>query len=103
MQKETFYNKIYDRTKQIPKGRVTTYKELARALNSKAYRAVGSAMRCNPNAPIVPCHRVVCSDGKVGNYSAVGGVKKKIELLRDEGVDVIDGMVDLKKYLHRFK
>lgn len=102
MQTARFYHRIYALTTKIPCGKVTTYKELACALNSKAYRAVGSAMRCNENAPIVPCHRVVKSNGKVGNYSAVGGVKKKIELLRKEGVEVVDGKIDLEKYLYRF-
>ncbi len=96
-----FYEKVYALTKKIPRSKVTTYKELAHALNSKAYRAVGAAMKCNPNAPIVPCHRVIYSDGNVGNYSAAGGVKKKIERLRKERVRVVDGKIDLKKYLHR--
>ncbi|MBS3158729.1 MGMT family protein [Candidatus Woesearchaeota archaeon] len=102
IQAKTFYQQIYGFTKQIPRGKVTTYKELAHALSSKAYRAVGSAMRCNENAPIVPCHRVIKSNGDVGNYSAAGSIKKKIEMLRKEGVEVVDGKVDLKKYLHKF-
>jgi len=102
MPAKTFYHKIYELTKQIPRGKVTTYQELANTLNSKAYRVVGSAMRCNLNAPIVSCHRVVKSNSKVGNYSGVGGIKKKIQMLKKEGVEVVDGKVDLKKYLHRF-
>ena len=98
----SFYGKIYALTKKIPRTKVTTYKELAQTLNSKAYRAVGAAMKCNPNAPTVPCHRVIYSDGNVGNYSAAGGVKKKIKMLRKEGVEAVDGKIDLKKYLHRF-
>ena len=68
-----FYKKVYSLLKKVPKGRVTTYSDIAKALRSKAYRAVGTAMRLNENAPVVPCHRVVKSDEKVGNYSGKGG------------------------------
>ena len=102
MKQKNFNERCYSVLKKVPKGKVTTYKLLAKALNSKAYRAVGAAMKCNPNAPTVPCHRVIYSDGNVGNYSAAGGVKKKIKMLRKEGVEAVDGKIDLKKYLHRF-
>ena len=58
-----FSEKVYFLTKKVPKGRVTTYKELAKKLKTKAYRAVGQALKCNPYAPKVPCHRVVKSVG----------------------------------------
>ena len=86
--------------KKIPRGKVTTYKEIARALKSKAYRAVGNAMKKNPSPVKVPCHRVVCSDGKIGGYS--GGVKEKIRLLRKEGIEIKNKRVDLKKYGWKF-
>ena len=60
--------KVYNLLKQIPRGRVTTYKSLAQALHSKAYRAVGQILKKNPCAPLVPCHRVVKSDGTIGGY-----------------------------------
>ena len=56
-----FNDKVYKLCKLIPKGRVSTYKELAKALDSKGYRAVGNALNKNPYAPVVPCHRVVSS------------------------------------------
>ena len=86
---------------QIPAGKVTTYREIARALDSKAYRAVGRAMAKNRNLVVVPCHRVVCSDGKVGGYA--NGIDQKIKLLEREGIPILRGkVVDLKSVLYRF-
>jgi len=81
-----FQSKVYEVCKKIPKGRVSTYKEIARKLRTKAYRAVGSALNKNPYAPIVPCHRVVNSDGFVGGFAS--GIKKKIKLLKSEGIKI---------------
>jgi len=97
-----FQKRVYEKLQQVPKGKVTTYKELAKAVKSKAYRAVGTAMKKNPFAPKVPCHRVINSDGYVGNYTAPGGINKKIELLRKEGVIVQNHYIDLNKYLYIF-
>ena len=80
----TFNQKIWALTAQIPKGRVTTYAELARALGTKAYRAVGNAMNKNPYAPGVPCHRVVGSNGSLTGFA--GGLDKKRKMLAKEGV-----------------
>ncbi len=97
----TFEKSCYELLKKIPKGRVTTYKEIAVALNSRAYQAVGSAMAKNPYAPEVPCHRVVNVNGKIGNYQL--GVEKKIEILESEGVKVEYGVVvDFERVLYRF-
>jgi methylated-DNA-[protein]-cysteine S-methyltransferase len=98
----TFAEKVYEQLRQVPKGKVTTYKNLATALGTKAYRAVGSALKNNPDAPQVPCHRVVRSDGKVGGFMGlVSGeeVAKKIVMLRNEGVEIVGGRIDLEKYL----
>lgn len=92
-----FYERVWRKCKKIPKGRVTTYREIAHALNTKAYRAVGTALRKNPYSPYVPCHRVVNSDGRVGKYSGKGGKKGKISMLRGEGIKIKDGKVDLRK------
>lgn len=99
--KKSFTSKIYQLARKIPRGKVTTYKELAKAINSRAYRAVGTAMKKNPCAPKIPCHRVVKNNGEVGRFAK--GTKKKIELLRKEGVEVRGGKVDLKKYFFTFK
>ena len=98
--KSSFNQQCYKVLKKVPLGKVTTYGEIARILKSKAYRAVGNAMNKNPYSPHVPCHRVVKSDGRVGGFAS--GIKKKISMLRKEGIKIVKGKIDLKKYLHRF-
>jgi len=93
------YALIYDLVRQIPEGYVTTYGAIARALGDvRASRAVGEALAMNPTPIIVPCHRVVMSDGSLGGYTHPEGVRKKAELLRREGVEITGGKVNLKKH-----
>jgi O-6-methylguanine DNA methyltransferase len=85
--------KVYAEISKIKKGKVLTYKELAEKVDSpKAIRAVATIVGKNPNPILVPCHRVIRSDGKVGEYTYKGkrNQKMKIKLLREEGV-VIKG------------
>lgn len=97
----TFNEQCYALLKQIPKGKVTTYKAIADALNTKAYQAVGNAMNQNPTPFIVPCHRVVKSNGEVGGFAL--GEAMKTELLEQEGIQIKDGKVcELEKVLHIF-
>jgi len=91
-----FNERCYAVLKRVPKGKVITYKSIAKKLKSKGYRAVGKAMNKNPYSPKVPCHRVVNSDGRLGGYA--GGINKKIKILEKEGVEIKNGKVDLKKY-----
>ena len=92
--------KIYKILMRVPRGRVTTYKELGRA-SGHHQRAVGKLMNINPYAPRVPCHRVVMSDGKIGGFD--GNVPKKIAILKKEGVLVKNGkIVDFEKKFFRF-
>lgn len=96
-----FNERCYELLKLIPEGKVTTYQEIAKALNTKAWRAVGTAMAKNKNLYIIPCHRVVRSDGTIGQYAL--GSSKKAELLIKEGVIVANGKVtNLNKFIHRF-
>ena len=82
-----FQIKVWNAISKIPKGKVKTYKELARSIRKpKASRAVANACGKNPFPIKIPCHRVIRSDGRLGGYSGVGGVKTKRELLRSEGV-----------------
>ncbi len=100
MRSSTFTERVYRLTSQIPEGRVTTYGEIARKLgNPKAGRAVGRILGANPNPVVVPCHRVVSSDGGLRGYSAPGGLKSKSEILTGEGVEVVGGRVDLSRYM----
>ena len=77
-----FDERCYALLNQIPAGKVTTYREIANALNSKAWRAVGSTMAKNKNLIKVPCHRVVRKDGDLSGYR--WGVERKSELLDRE-------------------
>ena len=80
---------VYALLKKIPAGKVTTYKVIARLLGTKAYRAVGQILKDNPEAPKVPCHRVVRSDGTLGGYmgsSTASSTTKKKALLMREGI-----------------
>ena len=96
-----FNQQCYELLSKIPKGKISTYKEIAKALNTKAYRAVGNAMAKNPNPIIVPCHRVINSDGLIGGYAL--GVNKKINLLKKEGITIRKGkVVDYEKNIHSF-
>lgn len=84
MLQKSFKEKVLDLVRKIPKGKVLTYKEVAkRAGNEKASRAVGSFMKANFD-PTVPCHRVIRTDGKIGDYNR-GGTSAKIALLKKEG------------------
>ncbi|MGA2968095.1 MAG: MGMT family protein [Candidatus Levyibacteriota bacterium] len=85
--KTSFRDKVYQFTRQIPKGKVATYGQLAKlAGNPRAGRAVGLFMKTNQDAPHTPCHRVVASDGSLTGYSGSGGIKAKKALLIAEGV-----------------
>lgn len=100
-QQQSFNQRCYDLLAQIPEGKVTTYKEMAKALDTRAWRAVGSAMAKNKQLFVIPCHRVVRSDGSIGEYAL--GSEKKAELLAGEGVDVVAGRVkNLSACMHTF-
>ena len=94
MKAKSFDARVWGLCAQIPKGKVASYKSIAIALgNPKAARAVGNALNRNPFAPEVPCHRVVGSCGRVGGYAE--RVKKKIALLKREGVHLHKGNISM--------
>ncbi len=90
--------RIYEAVKRIPKGRVATYGQVAfLAGNEKMSRAVGNALHKNPDPDNIPCFRVVNSKGELsGNFAFGEGVQER--LLREDGIEVINGKVDLSKY-----
>jgi methylated-DNA-[protein]-cysteine S-methyltransferase len=91
-----FRQKIYGIVKTIPKGKVMTYKEVGEKIGSKAYQAIGQALKNNPDPKNIPCHRVIKSNGEISGY--FGHIdddlsKKKEGLLRDEGIKIANGKV----------
>ncbi len=92
-----FQEKVYEVTRTIPAGRVVSYKAVAEAVGCGAARAVGQALRANPYAPDVPCHRVVAADRGLGGFNgdrAGEALDRKIALLKSEGVAFdLDGRV----------
>lgn len=91
--------RIYDAVKRIPKGHVATYGKVAEmAGNAKMARAVGNALHKNPDPEHIPCFRVVNSKGELAGEFVFGGKEVQAKLLEADGIEVIDGKVDLKKY-----
>ena len=97
--KKLFNERCYKILRKVPRGKVTTYKAIARKLNIKAYRAIGNALHVNPYAPKVPCHRVVKSNGEIGGFAS--GTKNKIKMLRLEGIQIKNNKINLNKYLYK--
>lgn len=96
---KTVYDRIYEVVMQIPYGRVATYGQIAVMAGNRYYaRAVGNALHNNPAPEVIPCYRVVNYQGKLAPNFAFGGENIQKQLLENEGVEVIDGKVDLKKY-----
>lgn len=94
--------RIYKKLLEVPKGKVTTYGELSKAVGIKnGQRYIGNVMNKNPYPAIVPCHRVVKSTGQIGGYAYGEHIKTK--MLNDEGIQIKDGKIlDWKNKIHRF-
>ena len=91
--------RIYEAVKKIPKGCVATYGKVAEmAGNPRMSRAVGNALHKNPDPEHIPCYRVVNSNGELAGAFAFGGENVQKKLLEADGIEVINGKVDLKKY-----
>lgn len=100
MSRGSFQQRVFELTKKIPKGKVTTYKEIASKLNCKAYRAVGNALHRNKRTDIYPCYKVIKSSGEIGGYALEQG--EKIKLLEKDGIKIKKGKID-KKAIHIFR
>ena len=96
-----FERKILALVSRIPLGKITTYKLLAQKIGNKnSVRAVGNALHKNPNLVKIPCHRVVRTNGEIGNYRL--GLAKKVKLLQNEGISIKGRKImDLNFYLYR--
>ena len=94
--------KVYKKLLEVPKGKVTTYGELANAVGlTNGQRAIGRIMNKNPFPVIVPCHRVIKSDGKIGGYAY--GQDVKSNMLSKEGIKISEGKIeDFKNKIYRF-
>ena len=91
--------RIYEAVKKIPKGKVATYGKVAEmAGDIKMARAVGNALHKNPDPNGIPCYRVVNAKGELAGEFAFGGRGAQAKLLQEDGVEVVDGKVDLKRY-----
>ena len=96
---EHIKNEVYNMLLKIPAGKVSTYGDIAKALGyPTAARLVGQILHDNPNPVIVPCHRVIHSDGRLGGYAY--GSERKRELLENEGIRFRDGH---EGYLEEFQ
>jgi methylated-DNA-[protein]-cysteine S-methyltransferase len=111
-----FQKRVYKALLKIPRGQITTYKILARHLGCRSCRAVGQALKRNPFAPQVPCHRVIASDLTPGGFSALGEtsskdgqgktigmvIRQKLKLLEKEGVKFKRGRLSDPGRIYRF-
>lgn len=95
----TFFESVYEVVKRIPKGKVLTYGDIARAVGApRSARQVGWALHSNPQPGVIPCHRVVFGDGRLTEGFAFGGKEVQKALLEAEGVQFENDVIDLKKY-----
>lgn len=102
----SFARRVYDALRTVPAGRVTTYKLLARAVGCGSCQAVGQALRHNPYAPEVPCHRVIRSDLTIGGFAGKTDgdkIRSKLRLLASEGVEFTQGRLAEPERLWRFE
>ncbi len=96
---DTPTRRIYEAVRRIPRGQVATYGQVAAlAGNPKMSRAVGNALHKNPDGDKTPCYRVLNAKGELAEAFVFGGVNVQKERLMADGIEVVDGKVDLKKY-----
>ncbi len=95
----SFQKKVLELTLKVPRGKATTYKEIANALNCRAYRAVGKALNKNPRPDKYPCYKVVKESGEIGGFAL--GVEEKVRRLEKEGIKINKGKVS-KEQIFRF-
>ncbi|MCD8098392.1 MAG: MGMT family protein [Lachnospiraceae bacterium] len=93
------YDRIYEVVKQIPRGCVASYGQVAALAGNRRWaRVVGYALHANPDSDRIPCYRVVTKEGRVSKAFVFGGVNEQIRLLEADGIELEDGVVDMEKY-----
>jgi methylated-DNA-[protein]-cysteine S-methyltransferase len=99
---DLFFKKVFILCKKIPFGKVSTYKEIAKAINKpKNFRLVGKALSYSIGMPYIPCHRVVYNNGKIGGFRF--GLKRKVALLKKEGIKIKNNKIqNFSKVLFKF-
>ena len=98
-ERQSSFEKIYEVVRQIPRGKVATYGQVAALAGNRRWaRVVGYALHVNPDPDAIPCYRVVNRMCEVSAAFAFGGGNRQIELLEADGIPCPDGVVDLKKY-----
>jgi len=101
--KENTFSKVYTIVQLIPKGKVTTYGDIANFIGLNGVRVVGWALNKNPDPGTIPCHRVVTKQGRVSKSFAFGGENEQVFLLKNEGVGFKnDFEVNMDKYGFKF-
>lgn len=99
-----FQENVYAALLEVPRGKVVSYGELAKAIGCGSPRAVGQALRKNPFAPRIPCHRVVATDGSLGGFCGrreTATLARKRALLEAEGVAFgVDGRISAAYFFH---
>lgn len=99
MESQNTFQKIYEVVKKIPYGRVATYGQVAELAGNRHWaRVVGYALHVNPEPDTIPCYRVVTKEGNVSKAFAFGGESIQVKLLEAEGVEFIDGHVDMERF-----
>ena len=99
---DTVFENIYKAVRKIPRGKVATSGQIAAlAGNPRWARVVGYALHVNPDPSEIPCYRVVNRQGKASAAFAFGGENMQIQLLSADGVEFVDGHVNMEKYLWR--
>ena len=96
----SFFEQVYEVVKRIPKGKVTSYGQIAKMCgNHRMARQVGWALHANPSQKDIPCHRVVNKDGFLSKGYAFGGIDVQKAMLENEGIVISDAFqIDMKKY-----
>lgn len=94
-------DRVYSLLKQVPKGKVTTYKELAKSTGLHP-RTIGLFMKNNRDPVNIPCYKVIHSDGSIGGYSGRGGTETKKKLLKKDGIRIENNKINLRVCFHSF-